>query len=69
MATRKKKKPMRPFKKPMQVKLIVAFTIVSLLLVALCGRLMYISYTSGDKYEKICSCISWSGIPECRYVC
>lgn len=53
MATRKKKKPMRPFKKPMQVKLIVAFTIVSLLLVALCGRLMYISYTSGDKYEKI----------------
>ena len=50
---KKKKKPMRPFPKWMQVKLIVTFSLVAVLLVALCGRLMYIFYTSGDKYEKI----------------
>lgn len=40
------------FLKRMQKKVIVAFTLVVLLLMGLCGRLMYISYTSGEKYEK-----------------
>ncbi len=44
---------MRSFPKSMQVKLIVTFSVIALLLVGLCGKLMYISYTSGDKYEKI----------------
>ena len=37
----------------MQKKLIVMFLVVTVLLVGLIGRLMYIEYTSGDKYEKI----------------
>lgn len=41
------------FPKRMQKKVIVAFTLVALLLIGLSGRLMYISYTSGEKYEKI----------------
>lgn len=41
------------FLKRMQKKVIVAFTLVALLLIGLSGRLMYISYTSGEKYEKI----------------
>jgi len=40
------------FLKRMQKKVIIAFTLVALLLIGLCGRLMYISYTSGEKYEK-----------------
>lgn len=34
-------------------KLIVMFTIVAGMLIGLIGRLMYIEYTSGEKYEKI----------------
>jgi len=41
------------FLKRMQKKVVVAFSLVALLLIGLSGRLMYISYTSGEKYEKI----------------
>ena len=41
------------FLKRMQKKVIVSFSLVALLLIGLSGRLMYISYTSGEKYEKI----------------
>lgn len=41
------------FPKRMQKKVLIAFSVVALLLMGLCGRLMYISYTSGEKYEKI----------------
>ena len=37
----------------MQKKLIVMFSAIAVLLTGLIGRLMYIEYTSGDKYEKI----------------
>jgi len=37
----------------MQKKLLVVFSVFTLALIALIGRLMYIEYTSGDKYEKI----------------
>lgn len=40
------------FQKRMQKKVIIAFTLVALSLIGLSGRLMYISYTSGEKYEK-----------------
>ena len=41
------------FLKRMQKKVVVSFSLVALLLIGLSGRLMYISYTSGEKYEKI----------------
>lgn len=41
------------FLKRMQKKVVIAFSLVALLLIGLSGRLMYISYTSGEKYEKI----------------
>ena len=41
------------FHKRMQKKVIIAFTLVALFLIGLSGRLMYISYTSGEKYKKI----------------
>ena len=44
---------MLKFPKRMQKNLIVMFTVVAVLLVGLIGRLMYIEYTSGEKYEKI----------------
>ena len=50
---RKKRKIIQKFSKKMQKKLIVMFLVVTVLLVGLIGRLMYIEYTSGDKYEKI----------------
>ena len=53
MAGKKQKKPMLNFPKRMQKKMIVMFTVISLLLIGLIGRLMYIEYTSGEKYEKI----------------
>lgn len=54
MATKKRKtKPILKFPKRMQKKLIVMFTLVSAMLIGLIGRLMYIEYTSGEKYEKI----------------
>ena len=53
MAGKKQKKKMLKFPKRMQKKMIVMFTVISLLLIGLIGRLMYIEYTSGEKYEKI----------------
>lgn len=52
-AKKKKKKPLLRFPKHMQKKLIVMFGIVAIMLIGLIGRLMYIEYTSGEKYEKI----------------
>ncbi|MDE6903382.1 MAG: penicillin-binding protein 2 [Lachnospiraceae bacterium] len=37
----------------MQKKLLVEFLFITVVLVGLIGRLMYIEYTSGEKYEKI----------------
>ena len=37
----------------MQKKLIIMFLLISLVLTGLVVRLMYIEYTSGEKYEKI----------------
>ena len=37
----------------MQNKLYFVFIVICVLFVGLIGRLMYIEYTSGDKYEKI----------------
>ena len=53
MAAKKKKAPMLQFPDRMRRKVIVAFVVISLALTGLIGRLMYIGYTSGDKYEKI----------------
>ena len=53
MAKRRPKKPMLKFPKRMQKKMIVVFTVVAALMIGLIGRLMYIEYTSGEKYEKI----------------
>lgn len=52
-AKRRRKKTPLKFPKRMQKKLIVMFGVISILLVGLIGRLMYIEYTSGEKYEKI----------------
>lgn len=53
MASKKRKKPMTKFPRRMQKKLLVMFGIIALMLIGLIGRLMYIEYTSGEKYEKI----------------
>lgn len=53
MAAKKRRKPWLKFPKRMQKKLIVMFSVIAVLLTGLIGRLMYIEYTSGDKYEKI----------------
>lgn len=50
---RRRKKVVKKFHKKMQKKLLVEFLIITLVLVGLIGRLMYIEYTSGEKYEKI----------------
>ena len=50
---RRKKRVVKKFHKKMQKKLLVEFLIITLVLVGLIGRLMYIEYTSGEKYEKI----------------
>ncbi len=48
----KPRKRVPKFSKGMRKKLMVLFTVVTLCLCALIGRLMYINYTSGEKYEK-----------------
>ncbi|MGN0353007.1 MAG: peptidoglycan D,D-transpeptidase FtsI family protein [Roseburia sp.] len=53
VAAKRKKKEMTKFPKRMQKKLIVTFLLIAFMLVGLIGRLMYIEYTSGEKYEKI----------------
>lgn len=49
---KKAKKPVLKFSKSMRKKLIVLFSLLTMCLCALIGRLMYIQYTSGEKYEK-----------------
>lgn len=51
--TKRKKKPLAKFPQSMKKKLLVMFGMVSLMLMGLIWRLMYIEYTSGEKYEKI----------------
>ncbi len=51
--TGRRKRTVRKFLKRMQKKLIFIFLTITLMLVALIGRLMYIEYESGDRYEKI----------------
>lgn len=53
MAAKKKIKPLTKFPKRMQKKLLVMFLLITIFLCVLIGRLMYIEYTSGEKYEKI----------------
>ena len=56
----KKKKPAHKFSKGMRVKLMWLFTGITFLFCALIGRLMYINYTSGEKYkEKVLSMQSY----------
>ncbi len=58
MATKKKRtkektrKPVRTISKQMRGKLMMAFAVVSMCLVGLIGRLMYIQYKDGDRYTK-----------------
>lgn len=49
---KKVKKPIPKLSRGMRKKLIVLFTLLTVCLCALIGRLMYINYTSGEKYEK-----------------
>ena len=59
----KRKKPIFKFSKAMRKKLMVLFTCITLLLCALIGRLMYINYTSGEKYkEKVLSMQSYDSV-------
>lgn len=53
MAGKKRKKPMIKFPNRMRKKLLVMFGIIALMLIGLIVRLMYIEYTSGERYEKI----------------
>lgn len=50
---RKRIKPNKKILKRMQFKLWFVFGVVCILFVFLIGRVMYIQYTSGDRYEKI----------------
>lgn len=49
---KKVKKPVLKLSRGMRKKLIVLFTLLTVCLCALIGKLMYINYTSGEKYEK-----------------
>ena len=49
---KKVKRPKLKLSRSMRKKLIVLFTLLTFCLCALIGRLMYINYTSGEKYEK-----------------
>ena len=49
---RVKKKRVRILKR-MQRKLLISFLIICALFVGLIGRLMFIEYSSGERYEKI----------------
>lgn len=48
----RKAKKTTKFTRKMQKKLVILFAIIALALVGLIVRLMYIEYTSGEKYEK-----------------
>ena len=47
MAARKKKKPLLKFPKRMQKKLVVMFAVISMMLIGLVARLMYIEQGNG----------------------
>ena len=49
---KKTKKPKRKLSRGMRKKLVLLFSILTVGLCAMIGRLMYINYTSGEKYEK-----------------
>lgn len=49
---KKRRRPNKKFDKKMRRKLMVLFSGITLMLCGLIGRLMYIEYTSGEKYEK-----------------
>lgn len=49
---RRKQKP-KKFARRMQKKLLFVFSFITLCLIGLIGRLMYLEYARGDKYEKI----------------
>lgn len=53
MRIKLRKSEKKKFSRRMQKKMVVSFGIVSIAMIGLIGRLMYIEYTSGDKYEKI----------------
>lgn len=40
------------FFKQMQKRVVIAFALIAAMLIGLCGKLMYISYNSGEKYKK-----------------
>ena len=48
----KRRKKVSKMTRKMKTKLMVMFGIISVALAGLVGRLMYIEYTSGEKYEK-----------------
>ncbi len=50
---KRKKRRINKFLKRMQKKLIFFFLAITVILTVLIGRLMYIEYSSGEKYEKI----------------
>ena len=52
MTVRRKRRYLKKFLKRMQKKLIIMFLFITGILTVLIGRLMYIEYTSGGRYEK-----------------
>lgn len=53
VAAKRRKRKLMKFPRVMKKKLTVTFLIVTVLLTALIGRIMYIEVKSGEKYEKI----------------
>lgn len=53
MAAKRRKRRLAKFPRVMKKKLTVTFLMVTVLLVGLIGRIMYIEVKSGEKYEKI----------------
>ena len=49
---KRRRRPVQKFNRKMRTKLLVLFTVIMAGLCGMIGRLMYIEYTSGDKYEK-----------------
>lgn len=52
MAKKRARKPIQKITRKMRTKLMVVFVFISFALVGLVGRMMYIQYTCGEKYEK-----------------
>lgn len=52
MAKKRVRKPIQKITRKMRTKLMVVFVFISFALVGLVGRMMYIQYTCGEKYEK-----------------